>query len=65
MHLNRNPPYERVPPVIWSELIDESTIWSYMIQISNAMKAVHDRGLALRIVDPTKVLLTGKGRSVH
>jgi len=45
------------------EPIPEPTIWSFMIQISNAMKAVHDRGLAFRVIDATKVLLTGTSRS--
>jgi PAB-dependent poly(A)-specific ribonuclease subunit 3 len=45
------------------EPIPESTIWSFMIQISNAMKAVHDRGLAFRVIDATKILLTGTSRS--
>lgn len=44
------------------EVIPEGLLWSYIIQIANAMKHVHDRGLALRILDPTKVLLTGPSR---
>jgi hypothetical protein len=45
------------------EPIPEPTIWSFMIQISNAMKAVHDRGLAFRVIDATKILLSGTSRS--
>lgn len=45
------------------EPIPEATIWSFVIQISNAMKAVHDRGLAFRVIDATKILLTGASRS--
>lgn len=64
MYLNRSGPYKRVPTEDLDELVEEGTIWSYIIQISNAMKAVHDGGMALRILDPTKVLMTSKGRYV-
>jgi len=42
--------------------VDESIIWSYVIQIANAMKEVHDQGLAFRTLDVSKVLVTGKNR---
>ncbi|KAF9516648.1 hypothetical protein BS47DRAFT_619910 [Hydnum rufescens UP504] len=42
--------------------VEESIMWSYVIQIANAMKEVHDQGLALRSLDVTKVLVTGKNR---
>lgn len=45
-----------------SEPVEEDLLWSFIIQISNAMKAVHDRGLAFRIIDPSKILLTEKTR---
>ncbi|EJF60102.1 hypothetical protein BD309DRAFT_990161 [Dichomitus squalens] len=45
-----------------SNRISERTIWSYVIQIANAIKAVHDAGLAVRLIDPTKILITGKNR---
>jgi len=32
------------------------------VQIANAIKVVHDAGLAVRMIDTTKVLLTGKNR---
>jgi PAB-dependent poly(A)-specific ribonuclease subunit 3 len=44
------------------ETIEEETIWSFIIQIANAMKNIHDRNLALRTVDATKILVTGKNR---
>ena len=47
-----------------SNRIPERTIWSYVIQIANAIKAVHDAGLAVRLIDPTKILVTGKNRYV-
>ncbi|WOO77158.1 PAN2-PAN3 deadenylation complex subunit PAN3 [Vanrija pseudolonga] len=42
--------------------IPERIIWSYVIQIANALKAVHTAGLAVRTLDATKVLITGKNR---
>ncbi|KAL4077624.1 hypothetical protein J3A83DRAFT_4356596 [Scleroderma citrinum] len=42
--------------------IPEATLWSYIIQIAGAVRAAHDAGLALRMIDPTKILLTGKNR---
>ncbi|KAI0759114.1 kinase-like domain-containing protein [Fomes fomentarius] len=45
-----------------SNRIPERTLWSYIVQIANAIKAVHDAGLAVRLIDPTKILVTGKNR---
>ncbi|KAI5118625.1 hypothetical protein M0805_006993 [Coniferiporia weirii] len=45
-----------------SERIGESTLWSYIFQIASAMKAVHDAGLAVRMVDASKILITGQNR---
>lgn len=42
--------------------VPESVMWSYIIQIANALKTIHGAGLAARVVDPTKILLTGKNR---
>lgn len=42
----------------------ERTLWSYIIQIAGAIKAVHDAGLAVRVVEVTKILVTSKNRSV-
>lgn len=45
------------------EHIPEPTLWSYIVQIASAIKAVHDRALAVRHVDlVTKVIHTGKNR---
>ncbi|KAF5376135.1 hypothetical protein D9615_007699 [Tricholomella constricta] len=43
-------------------VIPERTIWSYIVQISSAIKKVHDVGQAVRMVDVSKVLLTGQNR---
>ena len=42
--------------------IAEKLLWSYITQISNALKAIHSSGLAARILHPSKVLITGKNR---
>lgn len=44
--------------------IAELTLWSYVTQIANALKAIHSSGLAARNLDPSKVLITGKNRWV-
>lgn len=43
-------------------LIPETTIWSYVTQLASALKAVHGSGLAARVIDPKKILITGKNR---
>jgi hypothetical protein len=43
-------------------LAPEQTVWSYIMQIASAMKTVHEAGQALRMIDVSKVLLTGKNR---
>jgi PAB-dependent poly(A)-specific ribonuclease subunit 3 len=43
--------------------IPERTLWSYTVQLCNALRAIHDEGLAARMVgELTKVLVTGKER---
>ncbi|KAG8988783.1 PAB-dependent poly(A)-specific ribonuclease subunit 3 [Tulasnella sp. 427] len=42
--------------------VQEDTLWAYIIQIASAIKAAHDQGMALRLMDVSKVLLTGKNR---
>lgn len=44
------------------QLVPERTLWSYIIQIASAIKKVHERGLAVRMVDVTKILVTGQNR---
>jgi PAB-dependent poly(A)-specific ribonuclease subunit 3 len=43
-------------------LIPERTLWSYIIQIAGAIKVVHDAGMAVRVIDTTKILVAGKNR---
>ncbi|CDH54643.1 poly-specific ribonuclease [Lichtheimia corymbifera JMRC:FSU:9682] len=42
--------------------IPETTLWSYITQIASAMKKVHKAGLAVRSIEPSKILVTGKNR---
>jgi PAB-dependent poly(A)-specific ribonuclease subunit 3 len=42
--------------------VPERTLWSYIIQIAGAMKAAHDQGLPVRMIDVTKVIVTGRNR---
>ncbi|EFP78995.2 PAB-dependent poly(A)-specific ribonuclease subunit 3 [Puccinia graminis f. sp. tritici] len=43
-------------------LSEERIIWSYVIQIANAIKTVHSANLSVRTIDPTKIILTGTNR---
>ena len=45
-----------------SVLVPEQVLWSYIVQMANALKAIHMAGLAARVIDPTKILLTSKNR---
>ena len=45
-----------------SSSVTEQVLWSYMVQIANALKAIHGCGLAARLIDASKVILTGKNR---
>jgi PAB-dependent poly(A)-specific ribonuclease subunit 3 len=42
--------------------IPERILWSYIVQIASAIRRVHEAGLAVRTIDATKILLTGKNR---
>ncbi|KAF7251000.1 PAN2-PAN3 deadenylation complex subunit pan3 [Varanus komodoensis] len=43
-------------------LLPESLIWAYVVQLSSALRTIHTAGLACRVMDPTKILVTGKTR---
>ncbi|KAL0091718.1 hypothetical protein J3Q64DRAFT_1846468 [Phycomyces blakesleeanus] len=43
-------------------LVPETTLWSYITQITSALKVIHTAGLALRTLEPSKILMTGKNR---
>ncbi|KAJ5162664.1 Zinc finger CCCH-type [Penicillium coprophilum] len=42
--------------------IPEQILWGYMTQIANGLKAIHASGLAARVLEPSKVLITAKTR---
>ena len=42
--------------------VSEATLWSYLVQIANALKVVHGQNLAARVLDPSKILVTDKNR---
>ncbi|KAF2104553.1 PAB-dependent poly(A)-specific ribonuclease subunit pan3 [Rhizodiscina lignyota] len=44
------------------QAIPEQDLWSYIVQIASALKAIHSNGLAAQVISPTKVLITSKGR---
>ncbi|XP_041356665.1 PAN2-PAN3 deadenylation complex subunit pan3-like isoform X2 [Gigantopelta aegis] len=45
-----------------SELLPESLIWTYVVQLSSALRAIHAAGLAYRILEPSKILIYNKSR---
>lgn len=46
------------------QMLPEPTLWSYIVQLASAIKKVHDRGQAVRMLDVTKILVTGQNRFV-
>ena len=42
--------------------ISEKILWSYIVQITNAVKAVHSAQLAVRIFETNKILVTDENR---
>lgn len=42
--------------------VTEPVLWSYVVQIASALKSIHSSGLAARVLDPSKILVTGKNR---
>jgi PAB-dependent poly(A)-specific ribonuclease subunit 3 len=46
-------------------LLPERTIWSYLVQIASAIKKVHDARQAVRMIDVSKIMVTGKNRLAY
>ncbi|KAG9088892.1 PAB-dependent poly(A)-specific ribonuclease subunit 3 [Ceratobasidium sp. UAMH 11750] len=42
--------------------VDERLVWTYLLQLASEVRAAHARGLAVRCLDPRRVLVTGIGR---
>jgi PAB-dependent poly(A)-specific ribonuclease subunit 3 len=60
LHLSSNPAHgtrfhQKTP-------ISEATLWGYISQIANALKAIHSLNLAARCIDPSKIIVTDKNR---
>jgi PAB-dependent poly(A)-specific ribonuclease subunit 3 len=46
------------------EPIPERTLWSYIVQIAGAIRRIHEAGLAVRTLEPSKIIVTGKSRYI-
>ena len=44
--------------------VQEDLLWDYLIQLVATLRVVHSAGLALHCLQPSKILVTGYGRSV-
>lgn len=53
-----NRPYSQQQQAQRQKLLPEQHIWSYIIQLLSALRAIHTKGLAARIVDVKKILIT-------
>lgn len=42
--------------------VTEPVLWAYVVQIASALKLIHSSGLAARVVDASKILVTSKNR---
>jgi len=42
--------------------VPEQVLWTYIVQIASAMKTIHAANLAIRCMNPSKILLTEKNR---
>lgn len=65
LHLKPRPPTfpgGRLQQSKDSSPVSERTLWSYIIQLAGAIQEIHDAGLAVRVVDPTKILVTSDNR---
>lgn len=53
-----NRPYSQQQQAQRQKLLPEQHIWSYIIQLLSALRAIHSKGLVARIVDVKKILIT-------
>ena len=52
-----NRPYSQQQQAQRQKLLPEPHIWSYIIQLLSALRAIHPKGLVARIVDVKKILI--------
>jgi PAB-dependent poly(A)-specific ribonuclease subunit 3 len=45
-----------------TSFVQESLLWSYIIQMTAALRAIHNQGLACRVIHASKVVVTGRSR---
>eukprot|EP00039_Didymoeca_costata_P007684 m.102711 g.102711 ORF g.102711 m.102711 type:complete len:507 (+) comp13781_c0_seq1:196-1716(+) len=45
--------------------VSEELLWSYIIQITSALRAVHLSGLACRVIHPSKILVSAGGKNTR
>ncbi|OZJ02266.1 hypothetical protein BZG36_04701 [Bifiguratus adelaidae] len=50
------------PPSSQTNGVPAKPLWSYITQLTSALKSIHSAGLAARVIDPSKIILTGKNR---
>lgn len=62
VHLTQPPKDHRYRGPSAPPKIPENVIWSYVVQIANALRAIHSRDLAARCLDPSKIIVTDKNR---
>lgn len=43
-------------------VMPENLIWGYLTQIASALKVIHGAGLAARLLEPSRILVTGHSR---
>ena len=44
--------------------IRAEVLWSYICQLTGAINAIHSSGLAVRVIEASKILLTGQNRFI-
>ncbi|KAH7969436.1 hypothetical protein HPB52_018017 [Rhipicephalus sanguineus] len=44
------------------DLLPESLIWAFVVQLSSVLRTIHAAGLACRSFEPSKILVMGKSR---
>jgi len=43
-------------------MLPEPLIWTYVVQLTSALRTIHQAGLACRTLDPTKIIVTNNAR---
>ncbi|XP_059155645.1 PAN2-PAN3 deadenylation complex subunit PAN3-like isoform X2 [Physella acuta] len=61
-HFARDGKNSSNPRSMNNNLLPESLIWTYIVQLSSALRAIHAANLAARSLDPSRIIVTGKAR---